>query len=82
MKSAPRSIASTATTRPASSRSRVARQPADRPFGEHAKPFLHAFIIGEAGAEDLEALRRAVEIGQQMDADLVRQQGVERGARA
>ena len=52
-------------------------QPADRPFGEHAEPFLDAFIAGEAGAEDGEALRRAVEVGQQVDADLMRQQRVE-----
>ena len=31
---------------------RVAGQSADRPFGEHAEPFLDAFIAGEPGAED------------------------------
>ena len=52
-------------------------EPADRIFGEHAEPFLHAFIVGEPGAEDGEALGGAVEAGEQMDADLVGEQRVD-----
>ena len=49
MKSAPSIIASTATTRAGEQPQPGAGQPADRPFGEHAEPFLHALIAGEAG---------------------------------
>ncbi|MCY1236472.1 hypothetical protein D9M72_491280 [compost metagenome] len=32
-------------------------------FGENGKPFLHALVTRKPGAEDPEALRRAVEVG-------------------
>lgn len=52
-----------------------AGETSDRPFGEHAQPFLHAFVTGETILEERQPLLRAVEISQEMDADLVRKQG-------
>ena len=62
---------------PASRRRRAGGQPADRPFRENAESFLHAFIMGKAGTENREPLGSAVEVGEQVDADLVREQGVD-----
>ena len=49
------------------------REPSDRPFGKHAQAFLDALIFREAGSEDRKPLRTAVDEGQEMCGDFVRE---------
>ncbi|MNL45051.1 hypothetical protein D3C87_1676660 [compost metagenome] len=51
------------------------RHAAAQIFGKNRKPFLHALVACQARAEEPEPLRRAVEIGQQVHADFVIEQG-------
>jgi hypothetical protein len=52
-------------------------QRADRPFSENSEPLLNPFVMGKAGPKYLQALGCAVEIGKQVNADLVGEQRVE-----
>ena len=52
-------------------------EPTHRPFGKHAQALLDFLVSGQPGREDRQALLRAIEAGEQMDADLVAQKRID-----